>query len=37
MQLYVLSPVGLSFLLAIITRVNSNRIYIVSMPAIILW
>jgi len=36
MQLVLLSLVGLSFLLAIITRVNWNRIYIVSMPAIIL-
>jgi Dolichyl-phosphate-mannose-protein mannosyltransferase len=36
MQLVLLSLVGLSFLLEIITRVNWNRIYIVSMPAIIL-
>jgi hypothetical protein len=36
MQLVLLSLAGLSFLLAIITRVNWNRIYIVSMPAIIL-
>jgi hypothetical protein len=36
MQLVLLALVGLSFLLAIITRVNWNRIYIVSMPAIIL-
>jgi hypothetical protein len=36
MQLVLISLLGLSLLLEIITRVNWNRIYIVSMPAIIL-
>ena len=36
MQLVLLSLCGLSLLLATITRVNWNRIYAISMPAIIL-
>jgi hypothetical protein len=36
MQLVLLSLFGLTLLLAIITRVNWNRIYAISMPAIIL-
>jgi hypothetical protein len=36
MQLVLLSMLGLSFLLEIITRVNWNRLYMASMPAILL-